>query len=285
MKKKILVIAGVILVLILIIVFATQQPIIETAKTLSKAESLSRFNFNVELNIDENRLSDKQLDFVNNISSMLGVESSSMLKLKLEGSLYDDTAYAVISNEAVGSQITKVYIHGDEAYINVKMIYDLITSRLIERYPLLDYLIPDWSYGEYITTSQLETIFDVDFEELFTIKTQEFIKDPSFIECLIGLFSLDKVKNDDGSTEYNTDWKNYDISFTIDEANDAPIAYFSAESNSRNNAIESFNGEVSFDSVEAISIPGSTVSQDTVDGFAKIWSVLVELLDKIKQWG
>lgn len=281
MKKKIPVISGIILVLILVIVFVTQLPLIKTAKTLSKAESFSRFNFNVVLNIDENRLSDKQLGFIKNISGMLGVETSSMLTLQIEGSLYDDTAFAVVSTEAISSPITKIYIHGDEAYINVKMIYDLITNHIIERYPLLDYLLPDWSYGEYITSNQLEAIFEVDFEELFTIKTQELIKNSSFIECLVGLFSLDSVKNEDGTTEYKTDWKSYDISFSIEEVNESPIAYFNATSNNSNVAIKSFNGEVSFALDEIIAVPSSIVSQDTVDSFAKIWSVLVELLDKI----
>ncbi len=280
MKKKIAAVVGIILVLVLVIGFIICQPYIETAKTISKAESFSRFNFDIELNINEDKLSDKQISFVNRLSGMLGVSTSSILSLHMEGSLYDDTAYAVVSSEAINSPITKVYIRDKVAYINVKMIYELIKSNITEASPLLNYLLPDWSYGEYITTEQLEVIFDVDFEELFTIKTQELIKEPSFIECFVALISIDKEKNEDSSIDYNVNWKSYDISFNIEEVDEVPAANFIAVSSNDSKAIESFNGKVIFNLSEPIVMPDSIVGQNTVDGFAKIWSVLVDILDR-----
>ncbi len=276
MKKIIPIVSGILLVLIFIFVFAMQSTLIRSARTLGKIDSLSRFNYSAELTIDENRLSDRQTEFLHKLSEMMGVEASSLLNLKVKGSLYDDVVYAVISSKAIDVPVTKVYIRNNEAYINVKMIYDLISSHIAERYPLLAYFIPVWNYGEYITGAQLEEIFEVDFEKLFTLNTQELMRDPTFAESIAGLLTLDNTKND-GRTDYKTNWKNYGISFYIEEADNVPKVHFTATSGNKADAVSSAEGSISFDLYEEVIVPGSVVDENTVAGIKNIWSVLMDL--------
>lgn len=280
MKKKVIALSGIILIIVIVIASIWMIPLLRAAHILSKADDFTRFNFNIEIKIDENSLSDEQLRFADTISWLLGVDLESILNLRAEGSLYESSACAVIYSNGLDMPVTKIYICDDEALINVKMLYEVIENRLIENYPLLKVLLPDWKYGEYITSEQLEGVFGVDLKNLFAIKANENMKEASLFEYMVMLSGLDSKRNNDGIMQFETKCKDYQVIFEINESNGVPFVSFEGLSNSKINKIESFSGEVIFNLNEVIDVPDSIISQQTVDGFDKIWSLLTEILDK-----
>lgn len=58
--------------------------------------------------------------------------------------------------------LTRIYISPETTLYDVEQIYSTLRSAIVAEYPLADYLIPQWSLGDYISQTQLAQVLGVD---------------------------------------------------------------------------------------------------------------------------
>ena len=279
MKRAALVIAGVLLIGI-IAAGVWAFPLFKAANILNKAPALNKFDFELSIELNDERLSLEQQKFVNVLSWLLGKETGELMAVRAVGSFYEQSAYADIYLGETKQAVSRVYICDNEVYINVKMLYEAIHNNISGSYPLLEAFIPDWGYEEYITLEQIEEIFCVELKGLFNTDYPFFEEKASFWQYLMLLLKMDRNKGENGELRFELKNSEYSCLFEITEDNNFPIVNMEGISNVKGQPIETIEAEIVFDNTDKITQPESIMNQPAVDGFAKLWSVISKLGNK-----
>ena len=256
-------------------------PFFKAANIMNKAPSFNRFSFDLVLELNEEMLSLEQQKFVNVISWLLGENAGEFKTVRAKGSFCEQSVCADIYLGAAEQPVSRVYICDNEVYINVKMLYEAIHSNISGSYPLLEVFIPDWGYEEYIMLEQIEEIFGVELKGLFKTDYPFLDEKASFLQYFAMFIKMDRNKGDSGELRFGLKNSEYDFWFEVTENNDLPVVKMEGISSIKNQPIESIDAEIVFDNTGIISRPESIMSQEAVDGFAKLWSVVSKLGNRV----
>lgn len=171
-KKKRKVGRYILLVILLLLVGAVAAavihflPIWNSARDFEQKLNLGRFSYVLDLEFDENKLSDQQRELFASFAEMSGLGQKDILRLHIEGRVWDDRVYAELTPAGAGESAAEFYLSKEADLINAGPIYNRIRNGLVEEYALLDALLPAPVGDVYMTLEQAEKLSGRDLRAL-----------------------------------------------------------------------------------------------------------------------
>lgn len=141
-------------------------PIWSSARDFEQKLNLGRFSYVMDLEFEESKLSDKQRALFGSFAEMNGLEQKDIMRLHIEGSVWDDRVYAELTPAGAGEPAVEFYLSKAADLINAGPIYNKIRSGLVEEYALLDALLPAPVGDVYMTLEQAEQLSGQDLSTL-----------------------------------------------------------------------------------------------------------------------
>ena len=170
-KHPFLVFFGILLLLIIVVVVILAVRIIPVASRLLSALKSQSCAMTIEASLDQQTLTRDQQKFLQNLSMLTGVDQEQWGELTLQGG-YDGNALelAVYGGKDTDSPLTQLYLTQDCQAMDIHAIYDRAYTHLTEKVGLLALVLPQWSFGDYVSLQQLEYAFGLQLGELPDIR-------------------------------------------------------------------------------------------------------------------
>lgn len=164
-----------ILLILLLLIFVTLAilavRIIPVASRLQSALTAENCAITIEASLDQQALTKDQQKFFQNLSTFTGVDQAQWGELTLQGGYDGDVLeLAVYSGQDTDTLLTQLYLTQDCQAMNIHAIYDRAYAHLTEKVGLLALVLPQWSFGDYISLQQLEYAFGLQLGELPDIR-------------------------------------------------------------------------------------------------------------------
>lgn len=173
-KKKKHLLLSILLILLLLIIVALAilaVRIVPVAGRLQSALTAQNCAITIEASLDQQALTEDQQKFLQNLSTLTGIDQAQWGELTLKGGYDRDTLeLAVYSGQNTDTLLTKLYLTQDCQAMDIHVIYDRAYAHLTEKVGLLALLLPQWSFGDYISLQQLEYAFGLQLGELPDIR-------------------------------------------------------------------------------------------------------------------
>lgn len=173
-KKKKHLLLSILLILLLLIIVALAilaVRIVPVAGRLQSALTAQNCAITIEASLDQQALTEDQQKFLQNLSTLTGIDQAQWGELILKGGYDSDTLeLAVYSGQNTDTLLTKLYLTQDCQAMDIHVIYDRAYAHLTEKVGLLALLLPQWSFGDYISLQQLEYAFGLQLGELPDIR-------------------------------------------------------------------------------------------------------------------
>lgn len=274
--EKRYIVAGIVTVLVL--VFLTLAvwlfPLIRAAFLLHDMAELRGFRYEISMELDEENLSEKQKQLTNVLAWALSGGESSGMSWKVTGRVSDGLAYGQVYCEGCEEPVTELYVGQEEGLINVQMLYDSIRGNLIAHHPLLGSALPEWGYGDFLSSTQMEEIFQVDLEELFRIEelTENHVR--SSWESFRVLMAMKSRKGADGGRQFETELGDYQVVLEITKDGEYPSMDIRVSDRTEVKEVASYTGKFAFQEAEKIVFPDSLMAEKEIQQFEKLWSVI-----------
>lgn len=166
---------------------------------LREKASVLRFSYEMRLGLDKCGLSEGQVRMFRILAELLGVEEEGMYSYRVEGSVWEDRAYALVYLWDASEPLAEFYISRDEIVLNEAMVYNTIRSRLVERYAILDRLIPEQEGSLYISLEQVEQMFGVELEEICGFVFPSIDTEFARYQYFLMLAAMSRERLEDGS--------------------------------------------------------------------------------------
>lgn len=161
---------GWILLLLLLAVLAGAcvyfYPVWKAAGMLRENMDLTRFTYELEVELNGSRLEAGQKRVLENLGKLTGFGEESLFSLTFRGSVWEDKIHALIYPQGAREPLLELYLGNDMDVINETLPYNTIRGNLIEKYGLLDYIMPAEMESVYMTLEQVEEIFELDLSRL-----------------------------------------------------------------------------------------------------------------------
>ena len=172
-KKKHLFIKILLILLLLIFVMLAilAVRIIPVASRLQSALTAENCVITIEASLDQQALTEDQQKFFQNLSTLTGVDQTQWEELTLQGG-YDGNVLELVvyGGQDTDTLLTQLYLTQDCQAMNIHAIYDRAYAHLTEKVGLLALVLPQWSFGDYISLQQLEYAFGLQLGELPDIR-------------------------------------------------------------------------------------------------------------------
>lgn len=161
----------ILLLLIFVALAILAVRIIPVASRLQSALTAENCMITIEASLDQQALTEDQQKFFQNLSTLTGVEQAQWEELTLQGG-YDGNVLelAVYGGQDTDTLLTQLYLTQDCQAVNIHAIYDRAYTHLTEKVGLLALVLPQWSFGDYISLQQLEYAFGLQLGELPDIR-------------------------------------------------------------------------------------------------------------------
>lgn len=164
-----------IFLILLLLIFVTLAilavRIIPAASRLQSALTAENCAITIEASLDQQALTEDQQKFFQNLSTLTGVDQAQWGELTLQGGYDGDVLeLAVYSGQDTDTLLTQLYLTQDCQAMNIHVIYDKAYAHLTEKVGLLALVLPQWSFGDYISLQQLEYAFGLQLGELPDIR-------------------------------------------------------------------------------------------------------------------
>lgn len=173
-KKKKHLFLSILLILLLLIIVALAilaVRIVPVAGRLQSALTAQNCAITIEASLDQQALTEDQQKFVQNLSMLTGIDQAQWGELTLKGGYDSNTLeLAVYSGQNTDTLLTKLYLTQDCQAMDIHVIYDRAYAHLTEKVGLLALVLPQWSFGDYISLQQLEYAFGLQLGELPDIR-------------------------------------------------------------------------------------------------------------------
>lgn len=254
----------------------------KAAFILGKAPALNEFTYNIDVNLRRENLTEGQTAFADALSWLLGVEGEKMMALKVTGSYCQDTLYAQITCEGVDEPLTDIWLSGDSGYMNAKQLYSTIRSRLTGQYSLLEFLLPEWKYEQYISIGQIEEIFGISLGQLYALK-DSLPEEKGLLIKGFGILASMDGKADAHGVRFTKSYETADVLISVSNEDGTAELGFESTFKEEQLTVSGCRAAVSFGNVEAVNRPDSIMPQEVVDKFAAVWSVLADLKGKMNE--
>ncbi|MDE5950347.1 MAG: hypothetical protein K2H12_02045, partial [Acetatifactor sp.] len=139
--------------------------IIPTARRLQSALTAQNCAITAQAELNRSRLTADQQKLLETLSQLTGLEDAEWNRLTLQGG-YDGNAIRLAVRGGQGTQLTQLYLTQDCQAVDMHAIYDRAYSHLTGEIGLLALMLPQWSFGDYISLQQLEHAFRLELGEL-----------------------------------------------------------------------------------------------------------------------
>lgn len=137
-------------------------PTWKNAKVLRDKMSLPYTSFELEVELDREKLPEEQNKIFATLARLTGIQEDALYRLSIEGSILGDKIHLLIYPQARQEPLFEFYLSDDISVINEAMLYNAIRDNLIGRFGLLGHLMPAQEESQYMTFGQLEQLFGVD---------------------------------------------------------------------------------------------------------------------------
>lgn len=145
-------------------------PTWKAAKTLRDSMGQSYSSFELEIELDQDRLPEDQEKMIRMLARLTGVQEEAMYQLSIKGSAVEDKMHLLIYPEGRQEPLVEFYVSNDISVINETMLYNAIRGNLTGQFGLLEYLIPEQEENLYLTVEQVEQLFDIEISGLTKLK-------------------------------------------------------------------------------------------------------------------
>lgn len=170
-----------------------------TAKDFEKNLDLAHFSYVVDLELERDGLTREQLVFIDSLARISRLEQKDFMQLHIEGSVWEDRVYAEVSIPGLAAPLTEVYLSRGDDLINASFIYDTIRSEMVEKYALLDGLLPVIEGSAYITIVQAEKLSGEDLSNVRNFEPFFSKYNLTAVEYFAALAVLPHLEHEEGS--------------------------------------------------------------------------------------
>lgn len=141
-------------------------PIWKDAGVLQRHMAAGQFAFELEVELDRAALESGQKKLLENLAKLTGYEEDALFRLRIEGCVREDKIRALIYPEGEAEPLIELYLSEELDAINETLPYNTIRRNLVEKYALLDHIMPAEREAVYMTLEQVEQIFDLDLSRI-----------------------------------------------------------------------------------------------------------------------
>ncbi|MCI8299499.1 MAG: hypothetical protein HFI69_03985 [Lachnospiraceae bacterium] len=274
MKKRTFA-AGAAVLAVIAAALAWSYPLWHTAYLICSLVKSESIGCQIQVALEQERLSNGQKQFLQTLSWILGIEETDCFKWRAEGTLFDSQGYAQLYCDAFKEPLTELYFSEGSTLVNIRMLYQRLQENFTKEHPLLGTMLPDWKYGAYISLEQIEELFQADLKELFQGNASASIKEQSLWKNLLMLKSMKRQKTRDGDWQFQTIWNHYGIALKTGKSNEGKsFAEVRGVNGEKSRQIKSFVFLFSSEEEKAIEIPDSVMKTEEIRQFQKLWQVL-----------
>lgn len=142
------------------------QPIWKDAGVLQRHMAAGQFTFELEVELDRAALESGQKKLLENLAKLTGYEEDALFRLRIEGCVREDKIRALIYPEGEEEPLIELYLSEKMDAVNETLPYNTIRRNLVEKYALLDHIMPAEREAVYMTLEQVEQIFDLDLSRI-----------------------------------------------------------------------------------------------------------------------
>lgn len=168
-KHPFLVFFGILLLVIVVALVVLAVRILPVARRLQSALTAQSCAITIEASLDQQALTDDQQKFLQNLSMLTGIDQAKWGELTLQGG-YDGDALELAVYGGQDTLLTQLYLTQECQAMDIHAIYDRAYTHLTEKVGLLALVLPQWSFGDYISLQQLEYAFGLQLGELPDIR-------------------------------------------------------------------------------------------------------------------
>ena len=170
-----------------------------TAKDFEKNLDLAHFSYVLDVELERDGLTREQLDFIDSLAEISGLEQKDFMQMHIEGSVWEDRVYAEVSIPGLAAPLTEVYLSKGNDLINASFIYDTIRSEMVGKYALLEGMLPVIEGSVYMTMEQAEKLLGEDLSSIRNFEPFFSQYDLSALEYFAALAVLPHLEHEEGS--------------------------------------------------------------------------------------
>lgn len=185
--------------------------IVPRARRLQRALTAQNCAITAQAELNRSKLTADQQKLLRTLSQLMGMEETEWNRLTLQGG-YDGDAIRLAVCSGQGVRLTELYLTQDCQAIDMHAIYDRAYSHLTGEIGLLALVLPQWSFGDYISLQQLEHAFGLELGELPDVRGKlEKIQSKLSLPLLCGaVLAADQWDRENQELVYHitdTDWR------------------------------------------------------------------------------
>ncbi len=195
----------ILLIILLLILAAAVAAVIRfcslwrTAKDFERELDLARFSYAVDVDLEREGLTQEQLAFIEALARITGLEKEEVLKMHIEGSVWEDKVHAAVSLSGADVPLAEVYLSSGDDLINASLFYDAVRSGIVEKYALLEGRLPVMTESAYMTVEQAEKLSGEDLGIVRNFEPFFSQYDLSAPEYFAALAILPHLEHEEGS--------------------------------------------------------------------------------------
>lgn len=275
MRKKYLIVTAAVIVCTAILWAAVWAlPFLRSAQALRKVANAKSVEYEIDITLDQEKLSKEQAQFLEAASWILEIDKESCMSWKINGYISDTRGYAQVFCEGLDGAVTDVYFSEDDTVVNVRMLYEMLQDNFTSAHPILGNLLPDWKYSDYVSLGQIEENFHVDIKSMYKPDVPEGLSGKNVWEILMLLGKMEYGKNEDGRQQFRILWNGYQTVLEIGKAGQAPELSIQGTDTEEKRVIASYNAGISAGGTREIIYPSSVMEQDEIEQFRNLWSII-----------
>lgn len=295
MKKTLMAVIAVIACTAVLCAAVWAYPLLQAARTLKSLAGAQGIDFEINIALNRDRLSEGQERFLETAALLLQTEESSCMSWEISGRLSGGHGYAEISCEGLKGAVTDVYFSKDYTVVNVKMLYEALRDNFMDVHPVMGNLMKDWEYSDYVSLEQLEEIFQVEIGNIYRLDLPEGISGQNTWLNLLALCRMDRKKSAGGRRQFGMQWDSYQVSLEIGESDREPEDSAGEEDGQERvpgaavygldttdgQIVKSYEAEFSAGAGREITFPDSVMGQKEIEQFQGLRDILRGIWESI----
>lgn len=141
-------------------------PVWKDAGVLQRNMEAGQIAFELEVELDRAALEKGQEKVLENLAKLTGYVEDALFRLRIMGSARGDEIQVMIYPEGEENPLIELYLSDELDAVNETLPYNSIRRNLVEKYGLLDHIMPAEMEAVYMTLEQTEQIFNLDLSRI-----------------------------------------------------------------------------------------------------------------------
>lgn len=257
---------------VILAVFIWAMPLLQTAMMFRGVEDYREFQYEISLKLAEKNLSREQRQLIEAVSNCLGAKEE--MAWSVAGRVHGESVYAQLYWEGAKEPVTEIYLCQGKSAINVKMLYETIQKNIQSLHPLLGRALPDWAYGTFLSSEQIEEIFQVDLDELLQVELLAEHQTNSTWQSIRMLSKMKRGKGEHGERQFETNVEDYHLLLEFQREEKQPSLRVLASDKTEKQKVGAYAGKISFGETEEIVYPDEFLEDEDIRQFARLWAAI-----------